>query len=748
MASVHYPEGRLKWGGLDADEPIWPFEPELSSIRAIATKHLGKATGTIIDETSLDAQFFAEGLYNKLYLLSYPNHPQEYLFRVSLPIDPFSKIESEVATLRFVRENTTIPVADVIAWESSTENELGYEWILMEKIRGVELEVVWGSMSWEQKLAFTESLAKYVVQLHGHKFSSIGSLYFGQLERFLSTKPSNEDLLNSLDRDERTKKNDLESATTSDTRSVFEMDISNDDSFTSEESDESGLQKMGVSKKQEQALEGQPDIASNGALEDTCTRPTQKAFEDLPENKAPGEPGGDTTSKPSIRAVSRSTRCDSPSIFEAGILESAQHQQQLTFKASSNDYPESCTHRSENSQNLKHLIMQSEHQARTKLNNKDACHIKTRDCSESYVVGPMVNLDFSKGRRLHLPSNRGPYHTSSEWLTALIEIHTKWISSGMSLGITDSAACENVDWNLMFNERGPEIKVVGCQLLEILPAIFPVTESTSTNVLDHNDLHGGNILVDPVTFEITGILDWENTCIIPFWKVSRYPKHLVADHDAGLPDSAGELYVVEEIDPSSLADDVDEEDMQAIEANWEKKLLRERYMTVMNSFPAHSMELENIANIGDKRELYESVQHMTDRAWKVARGYTRRYYGKLDKTAEMENFMELDIIGTGLERSKMKEEEEQQCLNEITGSTNKLISANRHTIHEAVDDHMGFELTAAPTTLIAMCNTSELMHRRGTAKVDGESVGCAASIKARTEVKPMPTEGRGRRQTL
>ena len=637
MASAHYPEGRLRWGGVDADEPIWPFEPELSSIRAIATKYLAKAVGATFDETSLDARFFAEGLYNKLYLLSYPNHPQEFLFRVSLPIDPFSKIESEVATLRFVRENTTIPVAHVIAWESSADNELGYEWILMEKIRGVELDEVWGSMSWEQKLALTESLAKYVVQLHAHKFSSIGSLYFGQLERFLPKKALNDDLQSSLDLDERTENNDLDSATTSDTKSVFEMDISNDDSFTSEETDESGLHEMNVGKKPERILESQLDIASMGALGDPCTEATRKAFEDLLASKALGEPGDDATSTLSIRTVSRITRCDPCSIFETGILESAQHKQQLTFKPSSDDYPESCTHGSETGRNPKQPVMQREHQLQSDLNNKDARHIKTRDCSEGYIVGAMVNLDFSKGRRLHLPSNRGPYHTSSQWLTALIDIHTKWISSGISLGITDTAACEDADWNLVFNKQGPEMKTVGGQLLEILPAVFPVTESTSKIVLDHSDLHGGNILVDPDTFEITGILDWEYTCTVPFWKVSRYPKYLTADHDAGLPNSAGELYIEEDIDLGSLGDDVDEEEMQEIEANREKKMLRAHYVKVMNSFPAHVMEVEKIANIDGKREFYENVQHMTERTWKVARGYTRRYYGKLDKAAEMDN---------------------------------------------------------------------------------------------------------------
>ena len=60
-----------------------------------------------------------------------------------MPVDPFYKTESEVATLKYLGSNTEIPVATVIAWDSSLKNELGYEWILLEKLAGVELGQVW-----------------------------------------------------------------------------------------------------------------------------------------------------------------------------------------------------------------------------------------------------------------------------------------------------------------------------------------------------------------------------------------------------------------------------------------------------------------------------------------------------------------------------------------------------------------------------------------------------------------------------
>jgi hypothetical protein len=52
--------------------------------------------------------------------------PTVYLFRITLPVCPFYKTESEVATLKYIRINTDIPVATVVDWDSSANNDLGF----------------------------------------------------------------------------------------------------------------------------------------------------------------------------------------------------------------------------------------------------------------------------------------------------------------------------------------------------------------------------------------------------------------------------------------------------------------------------------------------------------------------------------------------------------------------------------------------------------------------------------------------
>lgn len=193
LLPTEHEQNRLKWtGGVFNREAVWPKEPDVAIIEKIAKKHLCPTILSDHDDALFEVQFFAQGAFNKLYWISYGGHAKSYMFRVSLPLDPFFKVESEVATLAYVRANTTIPVARVIAWDSNWDTDLGYEWLLTEMIEGVTLYDVWREVPWEQKLKLTEDVAKMVAQLRSSKFHAVGSLYFasalqeGGKERTLS----------------------------------------------------------------------------------------------------------------------------------------------------------------------------------------------------------------------------------------------------------------------------------------------------------------------------------------------------------------------------------------------------------------------------------------------------------------------------------------------------------------------------------------------------------------------------------
>lgn len=162
--------------------PTWPVTPDLSTIKDLAMQYLPQSC------TNVKVEYFAEGAINKLYTVSSPNVSQQYLMRVTLPVDPFFKTESEVATLAYVRMHTAIPVPNVIAYDSSSNNPLGFEWMLSERIEGITLSEAWEKMDFRSRSIFTRKMADMLLQLSGLRFREIGSLYFSKIQDRVSNE--------------------------------------------------------------------------------------------------------------------------------------------------------------------------------------------------------------------------------------------------------------------------------------------------------------------------------------------------------------------------------------------------------------------------------------------------------------------------------------------------------------------------------------------------------------------------------
>jgi Ser/Thr protein kinase RdoA (MazF antagonist) len=151
-------------------QPRWTKEPEIAVIAVIARKHLGLPT-----EVQVDVVFYAQGAFNKLYKITASD--SSCLMRVSLPVHPRLKTESEVATINFVRRETEMPAPRVLAFSSDNQNELGFEWILMEMMAGVALRSKWRSMPWSAKEDVVKKLVKYQAELSGKAFQETGNLF-------------------------------------------------------------------------------------------------------------------------------------------------------------------------------------------------------------------------------------------------------------------------------------------------------------------------------------------------------------------------------------------------------------------------------------------------------------------------------------------------------------------------------------------------------------------------------------------
>ncbi|TFK49155.1 hypothetical protein OE88DRAFT_477089 [Heliocybe sulcata] len=92
-------------------------------------------------------------------------------------ITPPRKMASEIATIRFVKKNTKIPVPEVLAYDPDEDGKVGGEWMLMEYIKGVNVQKAWQNMDEDQRALVVRAIADVWAELLGLRFSSIGSIW-------------------------------------------------------------------------------------------------------------------------------------------------------------------------------------------------------------------------------------------------------------------------------------------------------------------------------------------------------------------------------------------------------------------------------------------------------------------------------------------------------------------------------------------------------------------------------------------
>lgn len=166
----------LRWKSTLFDVvPEWTREPSIATIEEVSRQQL-----SIPPEKPCVVTFHASSLLNKLYRIECTKGL--LIMRISLPVYPHHKTRAEVATLRWVRDHTSIPVPEIFGFDDSNDNPIGFEWILMELMDGTPAHTRWRAMSMEQKVALTERIAKFQAELSGFDakatvlFKGIGTL--------------------------------------------------------------------------------------------------------------------------------------------------------------------------------------------------------------------------------------------------------------------------------------------------------------------------------------------------------------------------------------------------------------------------------------------------------------------------------------------------------------------------------------------------------------------------------------------
>ncbi|TQB69797.1 hypothetical protein MPDQ_001334 [Monascus purpureus] len=90
---------------------------------------------------------------------------------------PLYTTASEVATLKFLRSHTTLHILAVLAWSLKSDNHVGAEYIIMEKISGVPLAEIRETMSPLERYKVIDQIVDMEKELESLEFPAYGSIY-------------------------------------------------------------------------------------------------------------------------------------------------------------------------------------------------------------------------------------------------------------------------------------------------------------------------------------------------------------------------------------------------------------------------------------------------------------------------------------------------------------------------------------------------------------------------------------------
>ncbi|CAM1502466.1 Fc.00g044500.m01.CDS01 [Cosmosporella sp. VM-42] len=162
----------------DSDEP-----PELElNIR----KLMDLATETF-HATCTSASRLTRGSWHEIFALQFqPNDttPHESLARSGNScIARFARVkgnsakeESEIATIRYLKQHTSIPVPEIFYQDLDPENEIGAAFVLMERMPGRHLYKTWDDLSLDDKKVALSEIATVITQFASLQFDMIGCL--------------------------------------------------------------------------------------------------------------------------------------------------------------------------------------------------------------------------------------------------------------------------------------------------------------------------------------------------------------------------------------------------------------------------------------------------------------------------------------------------------------------------------------------------------------------------------------------
>ncbi|KAI9748388.1 MAG: hypothetical protein M4579_007239, partial [Chaenotheca gracillima] len=146
---------------------------DVGQLKSVAATSIGRTETDVVDIRKL-----AEGGYNRTFEITMKDGLQ-VIARLPYPmtLPKNYATASEVATMDYVRLHG-IPVPRIHDYSTTSENLVGSEYIIMEKVKGKELGESWFSMTSEERLKITSQIVKLETLLFSIKLPASGSIYY------------------------------------------------------------------------------------------------------------------------------------------------------------------------------------------------------------------------------------------------------------------------------------------------------------------------------------------------------------------------------------------------------------------------------------------------------------------------------------------------------------------------------------------------------------------------------------------
>jgi len=144
-----------------------------------ASFRTGHTCSRAYDETGL---WVRKGAYNMCFWAGFEDGTK---WVVRLPIVGAiapelvdEKLKTEIATMMFLREKTTVPVPALIGYGLTGNNRhpLGLAFLVMEHVPGKALPLIWDTLSDLDKRVIYDQIAAITLQLNSYHFEKIGAL--------------------------------------------------------------------------------------------------------------------------------------------------------------------------------------------------------------------------------------------------------------------------------------------------------------------------------------------------------------------------------------------------------------------------------------------------------------------------------------------------------------------------------------------------------------------------------------------